>query len=293
LIVKAAELISVAISTSLALISFGAGLAARPFTMRMLLQRPSLLLRSLFAMNVVMPLIAVMMAKTFELERAVLIGLVALSVAPVPPLLPRKELAAGGASFYVIGLTAIAALVSIVVVPGSIELIGALFGRRVSISSAVVAKAVLMSVLLPLVAGFIVRWFSPSLASNILRPVSILGTGMLGLAFLPILLHLAPAMAGLVGAFSFVAIVAFSLTGLFVGHALGGPHEEDRTVLALSTSSRHPGVALAIVHLNAPDSPGAVAAILLALIVGAFVSVPYVRWRKRRDHTTLQLHRSR
>jgi BASS family bile acid:Na+ symporter len=76
--------------------------------------------------------------------------------------------------------------------------------------------------------------------------------------------------------------------GLAVGHLFGGPNPEDRTVLALSTATRHPGVALAIAGANAPGGNKTVlAAVLLYLIVNAIVSIPYVNWRKHRQQTRL------
>jgi BASS family bile acid:Na+ symporter len=78
-----------------------------------------------------------------------------------------------------------------------------------------------------------------------------------------------------------LAIAAFILAGIGVGHALGGPDEDDRTVLALSTASRHPGVALAIAGAVLPGQRAVTAVILLSLLVGAIVTGPYVKWRKR------------
>ena len=70
--------------------------------------------------------------------------------------------------------------------------------------------------------------------------------------------------------------------GLAAGHLLGGPQSEDRTALALSTSSRHPAVALAMASANFPDQKLIPAAILLYLIVNAIVSLPYLAWRRHR-----------
>jgi hypothetical protein len=40
-------------------------------------------------------------------------------------------------------------------------------------------------------------------------------------------------------------IAGMAVFGPIVGHALGGPDPDNRTVLALSTTSRHPAIALA------------------------------------------------
>lgn len=69
------------------------------------------------------------------------------------------------------------------------------------------------------------------------------------------------------------AIVLISLLGLTAGHLFGGADEDDRTVLAHATVSRHPGVAVAIASLT--DQPLAPIGVLLAALV------PYTSWRKR------------
>jgi hypothetical protein len=72
------------------------------------------------------------------------------------------------------------------------------------------------------------------------------------------------------------------VVGLAAGHLLGGPDAEDRTVLALSTASRRPAIAMAIAHTNFPEQTLAMAAVLLYLIVDAIVALPYLNWTKRR-----------
>jgi len=69
--------------------------------------------------------------------------------------------------------------------------------------------------------------------------------------------------------------------GLATGHLLGGPDPGNRTVLALSTASRHPAVALAVTVAAGEESESEVAAVILYLLVATILSIPYVAWRKR------------
>ena len=86
---------------------------------------------------------------------------------------------------------------------------------------------------------------------------------------------------GAMGGFAVTAVVAFVLVSLVVGHVLGGPDEDDRTVLALATASRHPGVALTIAGAVAPDRPAVSAAVLLAFLVAMVVTGPYAKRQTR------------
>src|SRR5262245_990881 len=93
-------LILLALKASVFLNVFALGLDARPQDMVYLFRNPGRLARSLLSMFVVMPLFAVMLASAFDLHPAVKIALVALAVAPIPPLLPKKLMKAGGRSSY-------------------------------------------------------------------------------------------------------------------------------------------------------------------------------------------------
>ena len=279
---NAVQLISLAIQVSMATIVFCVALNASVQDVLSLLRRPGLLARSLLAMNVIMPVIAATLAATFGFYRALEIALIALAVSPIPPVLPSKEYKAGGTASYVVGLLAISALASIVFVPVALEVLGRAFARPAHMPMGSVAWVVATSVLAPLAAGFLVRRLAPSVADRVARPLSIAGTAILVLAFLPVLVMSWRALLAQIGDFTLVAITVFVVAGLAVGHLLGGPVPDDRTVLALSTATRHPGVAIAIAHFNAPDDHSIAAAILLAFIVGAILSVPYVKWRARR-----------
>ena len=69
---------------------------------------------------------------------------------------------------------------------------------------------------------------------------------------------------------------------MLIGHLLGGPDRGDRTVLALSSSMRHPAIAIALAQANFSHEPLAVPAILLYTIVALVVRVPYTKLSVRR-----------
>lgn len=106
---------------------------------------------------------------------------------------------------------------------------------------------------------------------------------LIGILF--ILFNALPAIPPLIGNGTVIAIIIFILIGLAAGHSLGGPDPDDRTVLALSTVSRHPGIAIAIAHINFPEQKLALAAIVLYLLVNAVVTILYLKSRKRADLT--------
>jgi bile acid:Na+ symporter, BASS family len=277
LVVKAIPLV---LKASILLTVFTLGLQTSIEDVLSLLRRPSLLLRSLLAMSVVMPLLAVALDAAFKFHPAVEIALVALALSPVPPVLPKKELKAGGSSSYGFGLLVIAGLFAIVFVPLALEVVERVFSVPLQLSPGQVAQIILLTVLAPLGLGLLVRTIAPPLAERIAKPLSSGATVLLLAGALPILFTKWPAIVSLIGNGTLVAIVVFILVGLTAGHLLGGPDPSDRTVLALSTASRHPGVALAIASANFPQAKLVLPAVLLYLITGAILTIPYLKWRK-------------
>jgi BASS family bile acid:Na+ symporter len=276
-------LITGLVKTSIALTVFALGLQTRIEDVLSLRLRPALLARSLLAMSVVMPLAAVTLAKTFDLHPAVKIALVALALSPVPPLVLKNQLQAGAGAQYASGLMVAAALFAVVFVPLALEGIGRVFALSLHQSPLEVAWIILLSVLAPISLGLLAGNFVPGLAQRVAKWISLLSFVLLVLALGAILFNAAPAMVSLVGNGTLLAFAVFIVLGLVFGHALGGPEPGDRTVLARSTALRHPGVALAIATANFPEQKLVLPAILLYLLVGAMLSVPYARWRRRSD----------
>jgi BASS family bile acid:Na+ symporter len=277
----AQTLILLAVKVSIVLSVIAIGLASRVEDTLFLLRQPRLLLRSALAINIVMPLVAAAMAWTFDLPGAVEVALVALAVSPVPPLLPRKQMKAHGEPSYAIGLLVAAALVAVLFVPIAVELIGFMFRLPLSMDPWTIARLVFATVLAPLLAGIVVRRLMPGIAARLARPVGLTANIVLVLCALAILLTVWPAIVALLGTGALFAIIAFVAIGLAVGHALGGPDPNHRTVLALATASRHPGVALAISSANFPGNKAVLPALLLYLLAATVLAIPYVMWRKR------------
>jgi bile acid:Na+ symporter, BASS family len=276
------QLIILALKTSILLVVFGYGLRTTAGDVLYLVRRPALLTRSLVAMFVVMPIVAVLLMQLFHLRRPVEIALVTLALSPVPPLLPGKEGRAGGQSSYALGLLVVAGLLSIVVIPLGVALIGQIAGRSFAMPALAIGRVVLTMIVAPLALGMLVRAIAPNIATRITRPAALIGVCLLALGSVVVLVGVLPASWKLVGNGTLAAMAVFVAVGLAAGHWLAGDPPEHRTVLALSSASRHPAIALAIAKANFPDEPLLGPAILLYLVVSVAVSLPYV---VRRKHT--------
>jgi bile acid:Na+ symporter, BASS family len=275
-------LILILMKSSIFLNVFAIGLEAGTSDTAYLFRRPGELVRAFFAVNVLMPLFAVILALVFNLNPAVEIALVALAISPVPPLIPRKVAKATSSGSYAIGLLIALGVLAVVFVPIALEILEQVFTVPLRMSPGSIAALVFMTILLPIGLGVAVREILPNLAERLARPVSQIGGIGLLACLVVILISAAPAIWTLIGNGTLVALAAFVLVGAAIGHFLGGPEPENRAALAISTASRHPGIAAAVATANFPDQKLVTAAVLLYLLVNALVLTPYQSWIKRR-----------
>jgi BASS family bile acid:Na+ symporter len=244
-----------------------------------LVRRPGLLLRSLLAMFVIIPVIAMALARAFDFSFVAKVALLCLAISPLPPFLPMKMLKAGGKESFAYSLLIIVSLLSVVIVPLGVEVFERYYGRPIAMSGAAVAGIVFLFVLLPYAVGMGVNYLAPGLAERLERAVSLLGKVLLPLAAIPILIANFPAVWALVGNGTVLALAVFAVAALLVGHLMGEPDPEESSVLAIASSTRHPGIAIAIAAANFHDAAFA-PVVILYLIVSALVTVPYMMWLK-------------
>jgi BASS family bile acid:Na+ symporter len=274
------DLIRIAVLLSIMLIVLGFGLVCTWGDATSLFRNRSLLLRSLLAMNVLLPLFASALIAIFTLRPVIEVVLLALAVSPVPPFLPLKQSKLVGHHEYIYGLLGASSLLTIVLAPVTVALIGLTFSKHASISPTGIARIVALTVLVPFALGLLIHHLKPTVATRVSPIASKAGIVLLVMALVPVLIKMWPAMIALIGDGTVLAIIAFIVVGLAVGHWLGGPDPSTRTILALATATRHPGVALIIATANFPDEKLVAPAVMLYILISVIASIPYVMWRK-------------
>lgn len=255
---------------------FAVGLGTTASDLLTLWHRPGLLLRSLLAMYVVVPLLALAAAWFLPLSAAIKIALLVLAISAGAPLLPRKIMGLGSDA-YVFSLVVLTSLLAIVTVPAWLGFLGNLFDRDAPLSPAAVAKVVGVSLLLPVALGLAVHAWRPAWSERVAdRLLAIIG-GLFGVSALGLLALNLPLLAGVPVA-AWLALAGLGIAALATGHLLGGPAPDDRTALAVACATRHVGIAA----LAAATVPGEHTLVLLLayLVVATLLSFAYLRWRR-------------
>jgi BASS family bile acid:Na+ symporter len=274
-------LLPLALKASVFLAVLAIGMRVEPADLTSLLRQPARLARSLFALVVLAPAIAIFVCQRFSLHPAVVVALVTLTVAPVSNLFTKAmlPLVAPGRMAYARGLFFASAVLSVILTPLAAEVIQAIYGGEAHISSLAVARIVIGTMLVPLGLGLAIAYRWPE-ARRWIGPLEKLSGLVLAVCALLIVVGTWSLIRSVVREGTLTAIVLLTLLSLVAGHLLGGPEEDDRTVLAHAMISRHPGVAIAVATLT--DQKLAPIGVLLAVLVCSLASIPYTHWRKRR-----------
>ena len=146
----------IALKGSVALLIFAVGLDSRLRDLSYLTRRPGVMLRSLLAMYVVVPVAAVVLVpllalsavKLLQLPTGLELALVVLAISAGAPMLPRKLMRLGNEE-YVISLVIVSSLLAILTVPAWLLLLGPHFDRLEALDPATVAGVLGKSFLVP------------------------------------------------------------------------------------------------------------------------------------------------
>ena len=272
------EVLLLLVKIAVAVLILAIGMGATVADLTCVWRRPGLLLRSLLAMYVLVPLAALLLVKTWPLAPGVKAALLVLAVSAGPPLLPRK-LQRFGSNAYAFSLVVTSSLLAIVIVPAWFALLAWHFGVSTELAAIDVAQVMAKAFLLPLALGMLLRAVAPTLSERVAdRVLALAGLG-LTLARLALLVLHWQLFSALRGP-GMAALVVLLLLALAIGHLLGGPHPDDRTALAIACATRYIGVA--VIVATAFRGPRTMVLLAAYIVASAVVSIPHLQWRRRR-----------
>jgi ACR3 family arsenite transporter len=205
-----------------------------------------LVILALLANFVLVPLLALAIIKVFPLDQALQIGVILLGTAAGSPFIPKLVQGARGNVPYSVGLMFLIMLVSIFYIPVVLPLL--LPG--VEINPWDIAKSLIVTMLIPLVIGILIKSHSPDVADHWepvmskISSVSILVVWVVGFG-----LNLSNILS-FIGTSGIGAMALLIVGSLVIGFLLGGRDPGVRTAMGLSTATRNGGAALLVATLN-------------------------------------------
>ena len=276
------QAVTLVLQIALILMVASAGLRANWHDVVATLGRPVGLVRAIIAVNVVVPLVAVLMCMALPISPGIKFAIVMMAVSPLAPVLPAKLLKEGSDASRVIGLYALMIALAVAIIPATILLLNSIFALELRTPVSAIAKLVAMSVILPLALGMGVAALSPKLAERIAGPANVIGSFLLAGAFILIVLSQGSGILKLIGDGAVLAMAVTVTAAIVGGHLLGGPNVMQRKSLAIAAAARHPGIAAVIVKANYDDK-GILLTLMLFVVTSVVVTACYEYWLKRGD----------
>jgi BASS family bile acid:Na+ symporter len=246
------------------------------------LRNRRLVILSLLANFVVMPFVALALAKMLRLDESMGIGLLLLGMSGGAPFLPTLAQISKGNLAFAVGLMVLLMVITV----GYLPIVLPILLPGVSVDPAQIAKSLVLLMLLPLGAALAVKAYRPDIAGKV-KPFfdKASSLSLIALMGLQTLLNVRSVIA-VFGTGGIFAGVVFLAVGFFCGWALGGSDSSTRTVLGLGTAQRNIAAAL-VVASQSFDDPQVVVMVVVTAIVGLLTLMPLSRSLGRRAPAAL------
>ena len=222
-----------------------------------------LVILSLVANFILVPLLALVLLLVFPLSEGLSIGLFILGTAAGAPFLPKLAQAAKGDIAFAVGLMVLLMVVTVAYVP----IVLPLLLPGVAIDPWAIARSLVLLMLIPLAIALLIRARYKEVATGLLslmNQAANLSLLTLGVAFFVVYFT---DLVGAIGTTAILVTIIFVTVSLAIGYVLGGPGGDIKRVLGVGTAQRNLSAALAIAALNFTD-PDVMIMILVVAMVG-------------------------
>jgi len=205
-----------------------------------------LVILALLANFVLVPLLAYVIIKIIPLDQSLQIGVILLATAAGAPFIPKLVQGAKGNVAYAVGLMFLIMVVTIFYLPFILPVL--LPG--VEVNPWDIAKSLIVTMLVPLVMGMLIKLHSPDVADHwapVMQKISSLS--ILILLVVGLGLNISN-IIGFIGTRGIGAMVILILGALLIGLLFGGRDPGIRSAMGLSTANRNGAAALLVATQN-------------------------------------------
>ena len=241
------------------------------------LRNARLVVLSLLANFVLMPLAAVALAALLRLDQPLGVGLLLLGTAAGAPFLPKLAQIAKGNLAFAVGLMVLLMVVTV----GYLPLVLPLLLPGVSVNPAKIARSLFLLMLLPLAGALAVKARFADAAARTKPVLDRLSNLSLILLVLLITAANVNNVLAVFGTRGILAGLLFIAVGFGIGWLLGGPGMDTRRVLALGTAQRNIAAALVVGSQSFSD-PKVVVMVVVVAIVSLLILMPLSRLLAKR-----------
>lgn len=210
------------------------------------LKNKNLILKSLAANFILVPILTYIIIQVIPLEQGLAIGLVLMATAAGSPFMLKLVQFMKADIAFAVGLMLILSIVTLVYMP----LMLSILLPNVSVNHLSIAVSLLVLIFLPLISGTIIKWRYNEI-TRIIQPTFNQISNIF--IFVVVILYLVLNYKDFIAVFGTGALIAsliFVLAAFSIGYLLGGPSTNTKPVLGLGTAMRNSSAAFVVALAN-------------------------------------------
>lgn len=260
----------------------GAGLQVDRQRLVATLRQYGLLARAFLANFVLVPLVAVLLVRAFQIDAGVATGIVLMSMAPGVPFLANSAGRAGGGSLsFALTIAFCFAALSVVTIPITIDLVLP-HSLAAQVPVAKFLTTLIAFQLVPLVAGALIApSLKPAVAEKTARLLHLVFLAAALVLVILIFPRIVSSVASVYGFGHLLIIAAVAVFSIFIGWIFGGADRQYRRTLSIATLMRNIGLCALIGTGPAFEHTLVVPTIFAYFIITFVLSLPLRVYYKR------------
>ncbi len=253
------------VNTLLGIVMFGMGMTLKLSDFKVVFTKPKAVITGILSQFIIMPLLAFLLVKIFNLDPALAVGVILVGSCPGGTSSNVMTYLAKGDVALSVGMTACTTILAPIVTPALVLLLG---GATINVSYVSMLMSIVQVVLVPIVLGFVINHFFEKFAqacAKVLPLISVIAICLIIMAV--VAANAAKIMT--VGWLIVVVVMLHNLCGYALGYGVGkvlGLSRDQMRTLSIEVGMQNSGLAtsLATVHF---------AAMPLAAVPGTVFSV--------------------
>ncbi len=228
------------------------------------LRNVKVVLLALLANFVLVPALAYLILLVIPLDDDLATGLIIVACAAGAPFLPKLVQVAKGNAAFSVGLMTLLMVVTVIYLPIVLPLL--LPGA--SISPWDIAKSLILSMLLPLGVGLLIKARYAETAGHLQPHMSQISSMAIVLMLVGILVLQFSTIIATIGTGGILVALLFLVGSLVIGMLLGGKNPAMRSVVSFGTAQRNLAAAMLVAAQNFSDKPNVLVMVMLVAILG-------------------------
>ena len=253
------------VNTLLGIVMFGMGMTLKLSDFKVVFTKPKAVITGILSQFVIMPLLAFLLVKIFNLDPALAVGVILVGSCPGGTSSNVMTYLAKGDVALSVGMTACTTILAPVVTPALVLLLG---GATINVSYVSMLMSIVQVVLVPIVLGFVINHFFEKFAQACAKVLPLVSVIAICLIIMAVVAANAAKIVT-VGWLIVVVVMLHNLCGYALGYGVGkvlGLSRDQMRTLSIEVGMQNSGLATSLATVHFATMP-------LAAVPGTVFSV--------------------